>query len=66
MGSFETTGTTTEDINAVTTTTTIATFSFELFIIEEASDASFKMQLKRYRHWEKKIKAIKSFDNFVI
>jgi len=64
-GSPETTGTTTGDTNAVTTITT-ATFPPEPSIIEDVLDASFKMQLERYRHWEKKVKAIKSLDNLVI
>ncbi len=64
--SLETTGTTTGDINAVITITTTATFLLEPSIVEDVLDASFKMQLERYRRWEKKVKAIKSLDNFVI
>ena len=65
-GSPETTGTTTGDTSAVTTTTMIVIFPFEPSIAEDVSDASFKMQLERYRRWEKKVKAIKSLDNLVI
>jgi len=60
----ETTETITGDTSAVITTT--ATFPSEPFIIEDASDASFKMQLERYRRWERKAKAIKSLDNLVM
>ncbi len=64
--SFETIGTTIEDINVVITIITIAIFPFEPFIVEDGSNALFKIQLKRYRRWEKKVKAIKSFDNLII
>ena len=47
-GSFETIGTITGDINVVIITT--ATFLFEPSIIEDISDASFKIQLERYRY----------------
>ncbi len=66
MGSPETIGTTMGDTNAVTTTTTTATFPLEPSIVEDVLDASFKMQLKIYKRWEKKVKAIKSLDNLVI
>jgi len=66
MGSPETTGTTTGDISAVITITTTVTFPFEPSIKEDVLDVLFKMQLERYRRWEKKVKAIKSLDNFVI
>ncbi len=65
-GSPETTGTTTGDTSAVTTTTTTATFPPEPLIVEDVSDTAFKMQLENYRRWEKKVKAIKSFDNLVM
>ena len=65
-GSPETTGTTTGDTSVVITTTTIAIFPFESSIAEDVSDTAFKMQLEIYRRWEKKVKAIKSFDNFVM
>ena len=47
-------------------TRTVQTLPLELFITEDVSDIVFKMQLEKYKRWEKKIKAIKSLDNYVI
>ena len=62
-GSSGTAETATEDIG---TTITPGTFPSKPSITDKASDSSFKMQLENYRRWEKKIKAIKSFDSFVM
>ncbi len=64
MGSPETTGTTTEDTGIVITTT--GTLPSEPSIAEDVSNTAFKMQLETYKRWKKKVKAIKSLDNFVI
>ena len=42
-GSLEITGTIIENTNTVITTTTIATFPFESFIVEDVLDTAFKM-----------------------
>ncbi len=66
-GSPDTTGTaTTATRDTGTVTTTTGTLSSKPSITEDTSDASFKMQLKTYKRWEKKIKTIKSLDNLVI
>jgi len=47
-------------------TETVQTLPPEPFIAEDVLNIEFKIQLEKYRRWEKKIKAIKSFDNHVI
>jgi len=66
IGSFETIRTITKNTNAVITIIIIVIFPFESFIVEDVSNTVFKMQLEIYKRWEKKVKAIKSFDNLVI
>jgi len=50
IGNPETTRTTTKDTNAVITITILVTFLFKPFIAKDVLDASFKIQLERYRY----------------
>ena len=44
----------------------VVTIPPEPFVKDEDSETSLRMQLEKYRRWEKKVKAIKSFDNHII
>jgi len=63
-GSSETAETATGDIGTVIAT--FGTLPPESSVIDKGLDLFFKIQLETYRRWEKKVKAIKSFDSLVI